>query len=86
MSPVGAHEQGIARLSERGAGRVARLCATFSIAYEAIVRTKRVPLCEELCRVLVEQGRVRMAWVGHLDDDGCVIPVAHVRDGGRLCG
>lgn len=78
MSPVGAHEQGIAGLSERGAGRVARLYTTFSMAYEAIVRTRRrVPLFEELCRVLVEQGRVRMAWVGHIADDGCGVPVAH---------
>jgi len=42
---------------ERGAERVARVYATLSMAYEAIVRIRqRLPLLAEVCRVLVEQG------------------------------
>ncbi len=45
--------------------------ATLSMAYEAIVRIReRLPLLAEVCRVLVEQGRLRMAWVGEVDDHG----------------
>jgi len=43
------------------------------MAYEAIVRVReRLPLFEPVCRVLVEQGRLRMAWVGEVDDDGWI--------------
>ena len=71
-------------LAERGAERVARVYATLSMAYEAIVRIRqRVPLFEEVCRVLVERGQLRMAWVGEVDDHGWIIPIAHagVTDG-----
>ena len=71
-------------LGERGAERVARVYATLSMAYEAIVRVReRLPLFEQVCRVLVEQGRLRMAWVGEVDDHGWIVRVAHagVTDG-----
>ncbi len=71
-------------LGERGAERLARVYATLSMAYEAIVRVReRLPLFEQVCRVLVEQGRLRMAWVGEVDDDGWIVRVAHagVTDG-----
>ena len=58
--------------------------ATLSMAYEAIVRIRRrVPLFEEVCRVLVERGQLRMAWVGEVDDHGWIVPIAHagVTDG-----
>ncbi len=58
--------------------------ATLSMAYEAIVRIRqRLPLFEEVCRVLVERGQLRMAWVGEVDDRGWILPVAHagVMDG-----
>ena len=46
-------------------------------AYEAIVRVRlRGPLFEEVCRVLVERGHLRMAWVGEVDDHGWIVPVA----------
>jgi PAS domain S-box-containing protein len=71
-------------LAEGGAERVARMYATLSMAYEAIVRIRqRLPLFEEVCRVLVERGHLRMAWVGEVDDQGWIIPTAHagVADG-----
>ena len=65
-------------LAERGAERVARVYATLSMAYEAIVRIReRLALFEAVCRVLVEHGQLRMAWVGVVDDHGWIVPVAH---------
>ena len=65
-------------LADGGAERVARVYATLSMAYEAIVRIRqRLPLFEEICRVLVERGQLRMAWVGEIDDQGSIIPIAH---------
>ena len=65
-------------LAERRAERFTRIYATLSKADEAIVRIRqRLPLFEEVCRVLVEQGRLRMAWVGEIDDHGWIVPVAH---------
>ena len=71
-------------LADRGAERVARVYATLSMAYDAMVRIRqRVPLFEQVCRVLVERGQLRMAWVGEVDDHGWIVPVAHagVTDG-----
>jgi signal transduction histidine kinase/PAS domain-containing protein len=65
-------------LAERRAERFTRIYATLSKADEAIVRLRqRLPLFEQVCRVLVEHGRLRMAWVGEIDDDGWIVPVAH---------
>ena len=65
-------------LAERRAARFTRIYATLSKANEAIVRIRqRLPLLERVCRVLVEQGRLRTAWVGEIDEDGWVVPVAH---------
>ena len=65
-------------LAERRAERFALIYATLSKADEAIVRIRqRLPLFEQVCRVLVEQGRLRMAWVGEIDDHGWIVPVAH---------
>ena len=65
-------------LAERRAERFTRIYATLSKADEAIVRIRqRLPLFEQVCRVLVEQGRLRMAWVGEIDDHGWIVPVAH---------
>ena len=64
-------------LAERRAERFTRIYATLSRADEAIVRIRqRLPLFERVCRVLVEQGRLRMAWVGEIDDDGWIVSVA----------
>jgi signal transduction histidine kinase len=65
-------------LAERRAERFTRIYATLSRADEAIVRIRqRLALFERVCRVLVEQGRLRMAWVGEIDPDGWIVPVAH---------
>ena len=65
-------------LAERRAARSTRIYATLSRAEEAIVRIReRLTLFEEVCRVLVEEGRLRMAWVGEIDPDGWIVPVAH---------
>ncbi len=65
-------------VAERRAERLTRIYATLSRADEAIVRIRqRLPLLERVCRVLVEQGRLRMAWVGEIDPDGWIVPVAH---------
>ena len=71
-------------VAEQRAQRIARVYATLSMAYKAIVRIReRLPLFEEACRVLVEQGGLRMVWVGEVDDHGWIVPVAHagVTDG-----
>ena len=71
-------------VAEHGAERVGRMYATLSMAYQAIVRIRqRLPLFEEVCRVLVELGQLRMVWVGEVDDHGWIIPIAHagVTDG-----
>jgi PAS domain S-box-containing protein len=48
------------------------------MAYDAIVQIRqRLPLFEQVCRVLVEQGQLRMAWVGEVDDHGWIVPIAH---------
>jgi PAS domain S-box-containing protein len=65
-------------LAEWRAERFTRIYATLSKADDAIVRIRqRRPLFEQVCRVLVEQGRLRMAWVGEIDDHGWIVPVAH---------
>lgn len=65
-------------LAERRAERLTRIYATLSRAEEAIVRIReRRALFERVCRVLVEEGRLRMAWVGEIDPDGWIVPVAH---------
>jgi signal transduction histidine kinase len=64
-------------LAERRAERFTRIYATLSRADEAIVRIRqRLPLLDGVCRVLVQQGRLRMAWVGEIDRDGWIVPVA----------
>ncbi len=63
--------------AERRAERVTRVYATLSKLDEAMVRVRqRLPLFEEVCRVMVEQGRLRMVWVGEVGEDGWIVPVA----------
>ena len=65
-------------LAERRAERFTLIYATLSKADEAIVRIRqRLPLFEQVCRVLVAQGRLRMAWIGEIDNEGWIVPVAH---------
>ncbi|MFZ5438637.1 MAG: ATP-binding protein [Myxococcota bacterium] len=56
---------------------VTRLHAVLSGINKAVVRqSSRQALFEEVCRVVVDEGQFRMAWVGLLGDDGRVRPVA----------
>ncbi len=65
------------RQPEAQAERVTRIYETLSMAYEAIVRIReRLPLFEQICRVLVDQGQLRLAWVAEIDDHGWAVPVA----------
>ena len=63
--------------AEQRAERLGRVYATLSSVDEAIVRVRqRLALFEEVCRVLVERGRLRMVWVGEVGEDGWIVPVA----------
>jgi len=63
--------------TERRAERIARVYGALSKVDEAIVRIRQRPaLFKHVCRVLVVWGRLRMAWVGELDDQGWIVPIA----------
>jgi hypothetical protein len=65
-------------LPDERAERIARIYAALSKVDEAIVRLRQRPsLFEHVCRALVVWGRVRMAWIGEIDDQGWIVPVAH---------
>jgi len=63
--------------AEQRAERLGRVYAMLSSVDEAIVRVRqRLALFDEVCRVLVERGRLRMVWVGEVGEDGWIVPVA----------
>ena len=66
-------------LAEKRVLAARRLYAVLSQINQAIVRTKDLPsLLAGICRISVEYGKFRMAWVGLLDHDSLVLrPVAH---------
>jgi PAS domain S-box-containing protein len=66
------------KLDERKVEHLNRLYSIISHTNKAILRTTdRTKLMEEACRIAVEQGRFRMAWVGLADRAGGVVrPVA----------
>jgi PAS domain S-box-containing protein len=58
------------RASERQILHQTRLYATLSQCNEAIVRcTSEQALLQEICRIAVESGGVKLAWVSHIDPD-----------------
>lgn len=63
--------------------RINRLYSILSLVNEAIVRV-RTPhkLYEEICRIAVENGGMKFAWVGLPGPDGQVLPVASAGDDG----
>lgn len=64
--------------SERVLIHLNRLHAVLSHVSQAVVRSKdRDELLSHVCRIAVEDGQFRMAWVGMVEDDGSVRPVAH---------
>ena len=63
--------------AERQAESLGRLYRLLSRVNETIVRARdREDLYREVCRVAVEEGRFRMAWVGLVDQDAQAIKVA----------
>jgi PAS domain S-box-containing protein len=67
-----------AKLAEARIMRLNRLYAVLSRINEAIVRIREPqPLCEETCRIAVEEGKFRLAWIGFEDfDTGATHPIA----------
>ena len=58
--------------------RLNRLYMTLSQVNQAVVRVKdNDELFNAICRVCVEYGKFEMAWVGLIDEDGILNPVAH---------
>jgi PAS domain S-box-containing protein len=63
--------------AERALERLNRLYELLSRTDELIVRAKdRVTLLDDVCRLAVEHGGFRVAWVGLVGDDGVVRPVS----------
>ena len=53
---------------ERRIVRLNRVYATLSRINSAIIRLRgRTELLQETCRIAVEEGRFRLAWIGHLE-------------------
>ncbi len=58
--------------------RLNRLYATLSQINQTIVRTERAStLFEEICRIAVEYGQFRMAWIGLIDESYGVVKPAY---------
>ena len=66
------------KLAEERVARLNRLYSVLSKINEAIIRVRRPEeLFTEACRIAVEDGLLRMAWVGRIDlDSRRVLPVA----------
>jgi PAS domain S-box-containing protein len=64
--------------------RLNRMYAVLSQTNQAIVRVReKQALLEEVCRIAVQHGKFRMAWIGWLDPEtGTVRPVARAGDDG----
>jgi PAS domain S-box-containing protein/putative nucleotidyltransferase with HDIG domain len=68
------------RLAEQKLGRVTRALKTLSLCNEALVRAvEETALLQDICRIIVEVGGYRMAWVGYArqDEGKSVEPIAH---------
>jgi DNA repair protein RecN (Recombination protein N) len=65
------------RHAQRQLRRLNRLYAVLSETSQAVVRAREVrPLMSELCRIAVESGGFRLAWIGMLDKDGQALEIA----------
>ena len=74
------------KAAERGLLRLNRTLKTLSRGNEALVRCSSEPeLLKEMCRVIVEHGGYRMAWVGlaERDPEKSVTPVAWAGEAGQ---
>ncbi|MGK7346467.1 MAG: PAS domain S-box protein [Candidatus Nitrospinota bacterium M3_3B_026] len=68
------------RETERTAGKVNRELRALSEVNEAVLKVKsEAALLSEACRIVVETGGYKLAWVGYAgdDEDKTVYPVAH---------
>ncbi len=74
------------RERDRAMARVSQRYKTRSLINQAIARTRaRDPLLQRICRILVEQHGVNMAWVGwHAPETQRLMPVAAWGDDGYL--
>jgi len=56
--------------TEQGIVRLSRLYSVLGSISEAIIRIRKTDdLCKEICRIVVEQGLFRMAWIGFIDSE-----------------
>jgi PAS domain S-box-containing protein len=65
--------------AEASVGRLNRVLRTLTAANDALMRAgSEAELLESICRVVIEEGAYRYAWVGYREDDaaGTVRPVA----------
>ncbi|MBU0665296.1 MAG: PAS domain S-box protein [Proteobacteria bacterium] len=54
--------------AEQGRMRLSGLYSVLSSTNDAIIRIKETePLLQEICRIIVEEGMFRMAWIGFID-------------------
>jgi PAS domain S-box-containing protein len=85
------HDETARHRAERDLRRMSRLYAMLSQTNQLVVRTaSRQDLLEGVCRIAVEHGGFKLAWVGLVRADGAIEPVvravadpAHERDPGR---
>lgn len=71
------------KAAEDGLRRLNRLYTILSLVNEATMHVKDVQkLYQEICRIAVENGVVKLAWVGLIGPDGRIKPVAHCGEGG----
>ncbi len=69
------------KVHERQLERINRMYLALSRVNEAIVHlTDVLELRQQVCRILVESGGFKMAWIGWIDASGVVVPVASFGD------
>lgn len=63
--------------AERAIRRANRTLLTLSHGNETMIKaTSEQELLKRICRLIVEEGGYRMAWVGFASADGCILPAA----------
>jgi PAS domain S-box-containing protein len=80
------HDETARHRAERGLRRMSRLYAMLSQTNQLVVRAaNREDLLEGVCRIAVEHGGFRLAWVGLVRAGGAIEPVARAgADGGYV--
>ena len=71
------------KAAEEGLRRINRLYSILSLVNESIIHVRSAQkLYEEVCRIAVENGGVKFAWVGLIGPDDQLLPVASFGDSG----